>query len=90
MIDATGTKHKCPYLCHYRDMREMKNLLSKLRETMPLPLKNQGKIGTEHFTFTLITTQSSDTFQIFHKVEKIHWDKERLIKTNTAQTWNNV
>ncbi|MXQ81113.1 hypothetical protein E5288_WYG012802 [Bos mutus] len=25
-----------------RDMREMKNLLSKLRETMPLPLKNQG------------------------------------------------
>ncbi|XP_046312143.1 regulator of G-protein signaling 7-binding protein isoform X3 [Marmota monax] len=24
-----------------RDMREMKNLLSKLRETMPLPLKNQ-------------------------------------------------
>ena len=27
----------------YRDMREMKNLLSKLRETMPLPLKNQGE-----------------------------------------------
>ncbi|KFV97092.1 Regulator of G-protein signaling 7-binding protein [Eurypyga helias] len=25
----------------YVDMREMKNLLSKLRETMPLPLKNQ-------------------------------------------------
>ncbi|XP_038646949.1 regulator of G-protein signaling 7-binding protein A isoform X2 [Scyliorhinus canicula] len=25
----------------YRDIREMKNLLSKLRETMPLPLKNQ-------------------------------------------------
>ncbi|XP_036062844.1 regulator of G-protein signaling 7-binding protein isoform X3 [Onychomys torridus] len=24
-----------------RDIREMKNLLSKLRETMPLPLKNQ-------------------------------------------------
>ncbi|XP_069735976.1 regulator of G-protein signaling 7-binding protein [Phaenicophaeus curvirostris] len=24
-----------------RDMKEMKNLLSKLRETMPLPLKNQ-------------------------------------------------
>ncbi|XP_064901118.1 regulator of G-protein signaling 7-binding protein-like isoform X2 [Columba livia] len=24
-----------------RDMREIKNLLSKLRETMPLPLKNQ-------------------------------------------------
>uniref|UniRef100_A0A672RYP0 Complement C6 n=1 Tax=Sinocyclocheilus grahami TaxID=75366 RepID=A0A672RYP0_SINGR len=23
------------------DMREMRNLLSKLRETMPLPLKNQ-------------------------------------------------
>jgi len=29
-----------------RDMTEMKNLLSKLRETMPLPLKNQGKIST--------------------------------------------
>ncbi|XP_074055721.1 regulator of G-protein signaling 7-binding protein isoform X2 [Macrotis lagotis] len=28
-----------------RDMREMKNLLSKLRETMPLPLKNQDKIN---------------------------------------------
>lgn len=27
----------------FRDMREMKNLLSKLRETMPLPLKNQGE-----------------------------------------------
>nr|XP_020753595.1 regulator of G-protein signaling 7-binding protein isoform X2 [Odocoileus virginianus texanus] len=26
-----------------RDMREMKNLLSKLRETMPLPLKNQAE-----------------------------------------------
>ncbi|XP_063043096.1 regulator of G-protein signaling 7-binding protein A [Engraulis encrasicolus] len=26
-----------------RDMREMKNLLSKLRETMPLPLKNQDE-----------------------------------------------
>ncbi|XP_056147016.1 regulator of G-protein signaling 7-binding protein B-like isoform X2 [Lampris incognitus] len=25
-----------------RDMREMRNLLSKLRDTMPLPLKNQG------------------------------------------------
>lgn len=29
-------------------MREMKNLLSKLRETMPLPLKNQGESG--HFS----------------------------------------
>ncbi|TNN25013.1 Regulator of G-protein signaling 7-binding protein [Liparis tanakae] len=28
-------------VCYCRDMREMKNLLSKLRETMPLPLKNQ-------------------------------------------------
>lgn len=26
----------------HRDMREMRNLLSKLRDTMPLPLKNQG------------------------------------------------
>lgn len=25
-----------------RDMKEMRNLLSKLRDTMPLPLKNQG------------------------------------------------
>lgn len=39
-----------PLLKHYilnanllsSDMREMRNLLSKLRETMPLPLKNQG------------------------------------------------
>ncbi|KAB0395837.1 hypothetical protein E2I00_001363, partial [Balaenoptera physalus] len=30
-----------------RDMREMKNLLSKLRETMPLPLKNQAIEGIE-------------------------------------------
>ncbi|KAI3361633.1 hypothetical protein L3Q82_002003 [Scortum barcoo] len=28
-----------------RDMREMRNLLSKLRETMPLPLKNQVHLG---------------------------------------------
>lgn len=33
----------------FRDMREMKNLLSKLRETMPLPLKNQGE---EEATYT--------------------------------------
>lgn len=29
-------------------MREMKNLLSKLRETMPLPLKNQGENPVSH------------------------------------------
>lgn len=28
----------------HSDMREMRNLLSKLRETMPLPLKNQGAV----------------------------------------------
>lgn len=32
----------------FRDMREMKNLLSKLRETMPLPLKNQGEDTHTH------------------------------------------
>ncbi|KAL7989009.1 hypothetical protein Chor_007928 [Crotalus horridus] len=37
-----------------RDMREMKNLLSKLRETMPLPLKNQGKLFFSVFTNTLV------------------------------------
>lgn len=50
-IDAKDKLHKSPYLCYCRDMREMKNLLSKLRETMPLPLKNQGKIETEHFLY---------------------------------------
>lgn len=37
------------FLFFFRDMREMKNLLSKLRETMPLPLKNQGE---EEATYT--------------------------------------
>ncbi|ETE63473.1 Regulator of G-protein signaling 7-binding protein [Ophiophagus hannah] len=32
-----------------RDMREMKNLLSKLRETMPLPLKNQDWMPQNRF-----------------------------------------
>ncbi|XP_019599360.1 regulator of G-protein signaling 7-binding protein isoform X4 [Rhinolophus sinicus] len=32
-----------------RDMREMKNLLSKLRETMPLPLKNQDRASFPSF-----------------------------------------
>ena len=44
-----GMLHKSPYSSYCRDMREMKNLLSKLRETMPLPLKNQGKIEAKHF-----------------------------------------
>ncbi|KAF0034000.1 hypothetical protein F2P81_014066 [Scophthalmus maximus] len=49
--DTSSSPTDCPQLCWLvatdienieRDMREMKNLLSKLRETMPLPLKNQG------------------------------------------------
>nr|XP_020639404.1 regulator of G-protein signaling 7-binding protein isoform X1 [Pogona vitticeps] len=35
-----------------RDMREMKNLLSKLRETMPLPLKNQDDSSLLNLTPT--------------------------------------
>lgn len=35
----------------------MKNLLSKLRETMPLPLKNQGEKEN---------AKSSNTFRIIH------------------------
>ncbi|XP_060617532.1 regulator of G-protein signaling 7-binding protein isoform X2 [Anolis sagrei] len=35
-----------------RDMREMKNLLSKLRETMPLPLKNQDDSSLLNLTST--------------------------------------
>lgn len=44
-VDAAGTEQPfadCLFLCDHRDMREMRNLLSKLRDTMPLPLKNQG------------------------------------------------
>ncbi|XP_040051161.1 regulator of G-protein signaling 7-binding protein A [Gasterosteus aculeatus] len=48
--DTSSTPTDCPHLSWLvatdidnieMDMREMKNLLSKLRETMPLPLKNQ-------------------------------------------------
>ncbi|CAI5649992.1 regulator of G-protein signaling 7-binding protein A [Oreochromis niloticus] len=48
--DTSSSPTDCPQLCWLvatdienieKDMREMKNLLSKLRETMPLPLKNQ-------------------------------------------------
>ncbi|XP_055776270.1 regulator of G-protein signaling 7-binding protein A [Salvelinus fontinalis] len=48
--DTSSSPMDCHQLCWLvatdidnteRDMREMKNLLSKLRETMPLPLKNQ-------------------------------------------------
>lgn len=45
-FDITFQKFTADYFFlyqFYRDMREMKNLLSKLRETMPLPLKNQGE-----------------------------------------------
>uniref|UniRef100_A0A3Q4ACE8 Uncharacterized protein n=1 Tax=Mola mola TaxID=94237 RepID=A0A3Q4ACE8_MOLML len=51
ILEDTSSSHTdCPQLCWLvaadienieKDMREMKNLLSKLRETMPLPLKNQ-------------------------------------------------
>ncbi len=66
MIDAMGTPHKSPYLCYCRDMREMKNLLSKLRETMPLPLKNQGKIETQHLPSPSYTHTSRAVTQIFY------------------------
>ncbi|XP_023658673.1 regulator of G-protein signaling 7-binding protein A isoform X1 [Paramormyrops kingsleyae] len=48
--DTSSSPVDCPQYCWLvstdventeRDMREMKNLLSKLRESMPLPLKNQ-------------------------------------------------
>ncbi|XP_038164058.1 regulator of G-protein signaling 7-binding protein A isoform X1 [Cyprinodon tularosa] len=48
--DTSSSPTDCPQLCWLvasdiesieKDMRDMKNLLSKLRETMPLPLKNQ-------------------------------------------------
>ncbi|KAJ7988451.1 hypothetical protein DPEC_G00323680 [Dallia pectoralis] len=43
-----------------RDMREMKNLLSKLRETMPLPLKNQDDSSLLNLTpFTLVVSLGS-------------------------------
>uniref|UniRef100_A0A3Q3FV67 Regulator of G protein signaling 7 binding protein b n=1 Tax=Labrus bergylta TaxID=56723 RepID=A0A3Q3FV67_9LABR len=36
------SSQRCSNPCAYSgDMREMRNLLSKLRDTMPLPLKNQ-------------------------------------------------
>uniref|UniRef100_A0A8C7ZHK0 Regulator of G protein signaling 7 binding protein a n=1 Tax=Oryzias sinensis TaxID=183150 RepID=A0A8C7ZHK0_9TELE len=50
--DTSSSPTDCSQLCWVlandienieKDMREMKNLLSKLRETMPLPLKNQGR-----------------------------------------------
>uniref|UniRef100_A0A8C7H8K1 Regulator of G protein signaling 7 binding protein a n=1 Tax=Oncorhynchus kisutch TaxID=8019 RepID=A0A8C7H8K1_ONCKI len=53
--DTSSSPMDCHQLCWLvttdidnteRDMREMKNLLSKLRETMPLPLKNQGRAST--------------------------------------------
>ncbi|XP_052335099.1 regulator of G-protein signaling 7-binding protein A-like isoform X1 [Oncorhynchus keta] len=50
ILEDTSSPMDCHQLCWLvttdidnteRDMREMKNLLSKLREAMPLPLKNQ-------------------------------------------------
>ncbi|XP_010178399.1 PREDICTED: regulator of G-protein signaling 7-binding protein-like, partial [Mesitornis unicolor] len=46
-----------------RDMREMKNLLSKLRETMPLPLKNQDDSSLLNLTpYPLIRRQKRRFF----------------------------
>lgn len=35
----------------HSDVREMRNLLSKLRDTMPLPLKNQGAVIFHWWTY---------------------------------------
>ncbi|XP_075595219.1 regulator of G-protein signaling 7-binding protein-like [Balearica regulorum gibbericeps] len=46
-----------------RDMREMKNLLSKLRETMPLPLKNQDDSSLLNLTpYPLVRRQKRRFF----------------------------
>lgn len=37
-------KHSFWVFFFHSDVREMRNLLSKLRDTMPLPLKNQGAV----------------------------------------------
>ncbi|KAJ8402007.1 hypothetical protein AAFF_G00372420 [Aldrovandia affinis] len=44
-----------------RDVREMKNLLSKLRETLPLPLKNQDDSSLLNLTpYPLVPQRKSD------------------------------
>ncbi|XP_055277974.1 regulator of G-protein signaling 7-binding protein isoform X3 [Moschus berezovskii] len=54
-----------------RDMREMKNLLSKLRETMPLPLKNQvvsnslRPHGPQHARLSYRENHPSSTSQFY-------------------------
>ncbi|RVE62129.1 hypothetical protein OJAV_G00154050 [Oryzias javanicus] len=45
-----------------RDMREMRNLLSKLRETMPLPLKNQDVSSLLNLTPHPLTRQRKRRF----------------------------
>lgn len=42
------------FVFFHSDMREMRNLLSKLRETMPLPLKNQGAVKFHWWTLKLL------------------------------------
>uniref|UniRef100_A0A3P8S741 Uncharacterized protein n=1 Tax=Amphiprion percula TaxID=161767 RepID=A0A3P8S741_AMPPE len=54
-VDCSSSCKLCPlYPC--RDMREMKNLLSKLRETMPLPLKNQDDSSLRFFGLCCLVT----------------------------------
>ncbi|KAF7655351.1 hypothetical protein LDENG_00057380 [Lucifuga dentata] len=45
-----------------RDMREMRNLLSKLRDTMPLPLKNQDDSSLLNLTPHPLITQKKRRF----------------------------
>lgn len=53
-----------------RDMKEMRNLLSKLRETMPLPLKNQGTSNVVSVKITAFN-KLSWTFHGFNIVRKV-------------------
>jgi hypothetical protein len=56
-----------------RDMREMKNLLSKLRETMPLPLKNQGEswdFSLRQSMVNLEVASQKGSARVSHKVSK--------------------
>uniref|UniRef100_A0A673YZC4 Regulator of G protein signaling 7 binding protein b n=1 Tax=Salmo trutta TaxID=8032 RepID=A0A673YZC4_SALTR len=48
-----------------RDMREMRNLLSKLRETMPLPLKNQDDSSLLNLTQYPLVRQRKRRFSGF-------------------------
>ncbi|XP_041854243.1 regulator of G-protein signaling 7-binding protein A isoform X2 [Melanotaenia boesemani] len=69
--DTSSSPTDCPQLCWLvatdienieKDMREMKNLLSKLRETMPLPLKNQDDSSLLNLTPYLLVRQRKRRF----------------------------